>query len=47
LHAGRLPQVVTRQGDAACEDSIALGLPAPGQSGRRRLALTVARSDVL
>ena len=45
--ARRLPLVVTRQGEAAGEGSIALGLPAPGRWGRRRLALTVARNDVL
>lgn len=45
--ARRLPLVVTRQTDPAREDSIAVGLPAPGRWGRRRLALTVARNDVL
>ena len=45
--AKRLPLVVTRQADRAGEDSIALGLPAPGRWGRRRLALSVARRDVL
>lgn len=45
--ATRLPLVVTRQAAPACEDTIALGLPAPGRWGRRRLALTVPRSDVL
>lgn len=45
--AKRLPLVVTRQPDHLGEDSIALGLPAPTRWGRRRLALTVARSDVL
>ena len=43
----RLPLVVTRQLGPACDDSIALGLPAPGRWERRRLALTVSRSDVL
>jgi len=45
--AKRLPLVVTRQTDLASEESIALGLPAPDRWGRRRLALTVARRDVL
>lgn len=43
----RLPLVVTRQTCVADEASIALGLPAPGRWNRRRLALSVARSDVL
>lgn len=43
----RLPLVVTRQADLAGEESIALGLPAPDQWGRRRLALSVARGDLL
>jgi len=45
--AKRLPLVVTRQAGTACEDTIALGLPAPGRWERRRLAITVPRSDVL
>ena len=44
--AKRLPLVVTRQAGLA-EDVVALGLPSPGRWGRQRLALTVARSDVL
>lgn len=47
--AARLPLVVTRQApktDLPDEDRIALGLPAPGRWGRRRLALSVARSEV-
>jgi phosphoribosyl-dephospho-CoA transferase len=43
----RLPLVVTRQLAGACEASIALGLPAPQRWGRRRLAFTIARSEVL
>jgi phosphoribosyl-dephospho-CoA transferase len=43
----RLPLVVTRQLDSACDASIALGLPAPQRWGRRRLAFSVARSEVL
>ncbi|HEY8905204.1 MAG TPA: malonate decarboxylase holo-[acyl-carrier-protein] synthase [Rhodoferax sp.] len=43
----RLPLVVTRQTCVADEASIAVGLPAPGRWSRRRLALGVARSDVL
>ena len=43
----RLPLVVTRQDAHAGDDAIALGLPAPARWGRRRLALRVARSDVL
>ena len=45
--AQRLPLVVTRQGAHAGADAIALGLSAPARWGRRRLALSVARSDVL
>jgi len=45
--AKRLPLVVTRQAYPTCEDTIALGLPAPGRWERRRLALTVLRSDIL
>jgi hypothetical protein len=45
--ARQLPLVVTRQADSIGEDSISLGLPAPRRWGRRRLALTVARGDVL
>ncbi|MFG6432662.1 malonate decarboxylase holo-[acyl-carrier-protein] synthase [Roseateles sp. LYH14W] len=44
--AARLPLVVTRQADPKDEDRISLGLPAPGRWGRRRLALSVARSEV-
>ena len=43
----RLPLVVTRQPDDAAADEIALGLPAPRRWGRRRLALQVARGDIL
>jgi phosphoribosyl-dephospho-CoA transferase len=43
----RLPLVVTRQPDLADTVSIAVGLPAPDRWNRRRLALRVARSDVL
>ncbi|HEY3046465.1 MAG TPA: malonate decarboxylase holo-[acyl-carrier-protein] synthase [Polaromonas sp.] len=43
----RLPLVVTRQTYLADEESIAVGLPAPCRWNRRRLALSVARSDVL
>ena len=45
--AKRLPLVVTRQAGFADEDAVALGLSAPGRWDRRRLALTVARSEVL
>lgn len=45
--AQRLPLVVTRQAIAFGNDAVALGLPAPGKWARRRLALTVPRSDVL
>nr|WP_316643130.1 malonate decarboxylase holo-[acyl-carrier-protein] synthase [uncultured Roseateles sp.] len=45
--AERLPLVVTRQVASAGEDAVALGLPAPGRWSRRRLALSVARSEVL
>lgn len=45
--AQRLPLVVTRQDAQVGDDVIALGLPAPARWGRRRLALSVARSDVL
>lgn len=41
----RLPVVVTRQ--APDDDAIALGLCAPARWSRRRLALRVARADVL
>jgi len=41
----RLPVVVTRQ--APDDDAIALGLSAPSRWSRRRLALRVARADVL
>lgn len=45
----RLPLVVTRQRDAnpGSEPLIALGLPAPRRWQRRRLALEIARRDVL
>lgn len=44
----RLPLVVTRQpGDAASDDAIALGLPAPAQWDRRRVSLRVPRTAVL
>jgi phosphoribosyl-dephospho-CoA transferase len=46
----RLPLVVTRQAartDPVDDDGIALGLPAPGRWNRRRLALSVARSELL
>jgi len=45
--ATRLPLVVTRQNRPAGDDTIALGLPAPGRWGRRRLAVIVPRCDVL
>jgi phosphoribosyl-dephospho-CoA transferase len=45
--ARRLPLVVTRQADLGGDDSIALGLPAPARWGRRRLAISAPRSDVL
>ena len=45
--AKRLPLVVTRQAGLADDESVSLGLPAPGRWGRRRLALAVARSNVL
>ena len=45
--AKRLPLVVTRQGVHAAAHAIALGLPAPARWGRRRLALSVARREVL
>jgi phosphoribosyl-dephospho-CoA transferase len=42
-----LPLVVTRQpAAAASRRDIAMGLPAPGRWGRRRLALQVPREDV-
>jgi len=43
----RLPLVVTRQAQPEGEETIALGLPAPGRWERRRLAITVPCSDVL
>ena len=43
--ARRLPLVVTRQVEG--EDEVCLGLPAPSRWGRQRLALSVARRDVL
>lgn len=43
----RLPVVVTRQPDPLDDAAIAVGLCAPGRWGRRRLALRVARADVL
>jgi len=45
--ARRLPLVVTRQDRPAGDGTIALGLPAPGRWARRRLAISVPRSDVL
>jgi len=47
--AHRLPLVVTRQrgADPRPEPLIALGLPAPGRWQRRRMALEVARREVL
>jgi phosphoribosyl-dephospho-CoA transferase len=46
--AHRLPLVVTRQPPRSDgPDAIAMGLPAPGRWERRRLALHVARADVL
>jgi len=45
--ARRLPLVVTRQDLPAGEDTITLGLPAPGRWERRRLAIAVPRCDVL
>jgi phosphoribosyl-dephospho-CoA transferase len=45
--AKRLPLVVTRQRGVAGDDGISLGLPAPCRWGRRRLAMSVARRDVL
>lgn len=44
--ARRLPLVVTTQPPGP-DGSIALGLPAPGRWARRRLALRVAREDIL
>ena len=38
---------MTRQDRPAGDDTIALGLPAPGRWGRRRLAISVPRCDVL
>ena len=45
--ARRLPLVVTRQDPPTDDDTIALGLPAPGRWARRRLAISVRRCDVL
>jgi len=45
--AQRLPLVVTQQRDGLPDDRIALGLPAPLQWQRRRLALQVPLRDVL
>ena len=45
--ARRLPLVVTRQDRPAGDDTVALGLPAPGRWARRRLAISVPRGDVL
>lgn len=43
----QLPLVVTRQsGPSSGTSGIAMGLPAPGQWGRRRLALSVSRAHV-
>lgn len=45
--AQRLPVVVTRQrSDAAC-DQVCVGLPAPAQWSRRKLALNVPESEIL
>ncbi|MGM9489904.1 malonate decarboxylase holo-[acyl-carrier-protein] synthase [Ideonella sp. YS5] len=43
--ARRLPLVVTRQVDGG--EAVCLGLPAPSRWSRQRLALSVARRDVL
>ena len=43
--AQRLPLVVTRQRPQS-DDSVSLGLPAPGRWQRRRMALAVPRSDI-
>jgi phosphoribosyl-dephospho-CoA transferase len=44
----RLPLVVTRQpAGVVGADAIAMGLPAPGRWERRRIALSVARAEVL
>jgi phosphoribosyl-dephospho-CoA transferase len=45
--AVRLPLVVTRQVGLLQDKQVALGLPAPGQWRRRRIALTVPRQDIL
>lgn len=45
--AKRLPLVVTRQTHFAGDDDICMGLPAPSRWARRRLALSVAREDVV
>ena len=45
--ARQLPLVVTRQDRPTGDDTIALGLPAPGRWARRRLAISVRRCDVL
>ena len=45
--AKRLPLVVTRQTHFAGDDDLCMGLPAPSRWARRRLALTVARQDVV
>ncbi|HJW12329.1 MAG TPA: malonate decarboxylase holo-[acyl-carrier-protein] synthase, partial [Albitalea sp.] len=45
--AKRLPLVVTRQAGNARDNAISLGLPAPCRWDRRRLAISVARRDVL
>lgn len=45
--ARRLPLVVTRQDRPTGDDTIALGLPAPGRWARQRLAISVTRGDVL
>ena len=42
-----LPLVVTRQPAFIAGDAIAMGLPAPGRWGRRRIALGIPRDDVL
>jgi phosphoribosyl-dephospho-CoA transferase len=45
-HAAQLPLVVSRQRSPCNADSISLGLPAPLQWERRKLALEVVASDI-
>jgi phosphoribosyl-dephospho-CoA transferase len=45
-HANNLPLVVCRQRDEISSDQISVGLPAPTQWSRRRLALTVNVSNI-